>query len=317
MKIRALFCAALLYMACQSAAWADVDFAVNMNRIDVIIDGHTVTTYRYDPGLAKPILFPVLTPSGVRVNRNWPLIKPGGESNDHPHHTGLFFTIDEVNGNKFWGNTEGLPKIVRTATPVMKGGKDSGVLSVVHSWIGIDGRQVLEEKRTMTFITEEGGYAVDFDITLTAVDSTVVFGDTKEGMFAIRTAEWLREDSGTGRYLSSRGGTSSADIWGRRAEWVALQGSNAGKAAGIAILNHPSSTNFPTFWHARNYGLFSANPLGQYAFEQGTKAESPTYYRLTLKPGESAPFRFRMVIFDGEHTKEALAKEYQAYSSGK
>ena len=37
----------------------------------------------------------------------------------------------------------------------------------------------------------------------------------------------------------------------------------------IAIIDHPQNPNYPTFWHARGYGLFAANPLGEKIFTNG------------------------------------------------
>eukprot|EP01050_Picozoa_sp_SAG11_P034008 SAG11_NODE_11823_length_736_cov_1.474097_2_plen_164_part_01 len=48
---------------------------------------------------------------------------------------------------------------------------------------------------------------------------------------------------------------------------------------------------YPTFWHARGYGLFAANPLGQAALTDGRLA-----LNLTLEPDESATFRHRLAI---------------------
>jgi len=55
--------------------------------------------------------------------------------------------------------------------------------------------------------------------------------------------------------------------------------------------------NYPTFWHARGYGLFAANPLGERIFTNGK-----SYKDLQLKKGESVIFRFRIVIDEGAKT---------------
>ncbi len=65
----------------------------------------------------------------------------------------------------------------------------------------------------------------------------------------------------------------------------------------VTIIDHPANVNYPTFWHARGYGLFAANPLGEKVFTNGT-----SYTNLSLKPGESVTFRFRMVIDNGAKT---------------
>ena len=82
-------------------------------------------------------------------------------------------------------------------------------------------------------------------------------------------------------------------------------------------MNHPSSTNFPTFWHARDYGLFSANPLGQTYFQKARKEETPEPYELTLQKGESALFRFEMIFYDGTRNKEDMEQKYRVYRENK
>ena len=165
----------------------------------------------------------------------------------------------------------------------------------------------------MKFIPGEAETAIDFTISLTALEK-VEFGDTKEGMFAIRVAHQLREKDYTGTYLSSNGDQGEQNVWGRRAEWVKLEGQIDSTDVGIAILNHPESTNYPTFWHARGYGLFAANPLGQFAFEKTRKVENPTRFALTLEKGQSALFKFLMIIYDGARTPEQIQARFAAYT---
>lgn len=165
----------------------------------------------------------------------------------------------------------------------------------------------------MVFRPGENEYAIDFSLELTAQDTEVVFSDTKEGMFAIRVAHWLRENE-TGEYLSSNGDRTEKNVWGRRARWVRLEGEKDEKTIGIAIFNHPASVNYPTYWHARGYGLFAANPLGQYAFEKGRKQANPQPFQLTLQPGQSAHFGFSLVVYEGHRTKEQLQQQFERFA---
>ncbi len=298
----------------RAAASTRVEFEPADNEIKVRIGGAHVTSYLFQNTLTKPSLYPIKTPSGVVLNRNFPLVKVEGETKDHPHHVGIFFTYDEVNGQGFWNNTKTPPQIKHVKTTATEAGADRGKLSTLSHWVAKDGETVvMEEARSMTFAALQDGYSIDFQIELTA-KIKVEFGDTKEGMFAIRTADWLKEKGGTGKYLSSDGKQTSKEIWGRRAPWVALEGKNEDKAVGIVILNHPSSVNYPTFWHAREYGLFSANPLGQEAFEKANKVANPKALHLTLEPGQSAHFRFLVMVYDGTRTKDELEAQFQKYA---
>ena len=136
----------------------------------------------------------------------------------------------------------------------------------------------------------------------------------------MRLEPWLTESQdkkyplGTGRYLSSNGDETEKDSWGKRAQWIRIEGEKDGKAVGIATLNHPTSVNYPTYWHNRGYGCFAANPLGQLTFQKGRKVENPKAFNLTLEPGESTILRFRVIIYDGPRTKEQLDREFAKYA---
>jgi len=248
-----------------------VTFVPGDNKIDVMIGEKHFTSYLYGHELAKPILFPVRTLSGIMVNRGYPLVEIEGESKKYPHHKGLWFAYRYVNDDDFWLDPASPAHIKHVEVTEMAGGVGKGSLSTVIHWIGKSGRVLLEEKRKMVFCADEDEYAIDFSMDLKAVDTKVVFKDTKEGMFAIRVAHWLKESGGTGKYLNCNGQETESQVWGRRARWVRLQGEKDGKIIGIAILSHPTSVDYPTYWHGRGNGLFSANPLGQYTFQKSQK----------------------------------------------
>ncbi|MHC4396343.1 MAG: putative oxidoreductase C-terminal domain-containing protein [Planctomycetota bacterium] len=318
-----------------------VEFIKGKDKIDVVVGNKYFTSYRYggkaykkigdnthDYGfLAKPVLHPVYSPSGIMVNRSYPLGKIKGESNDHPHHVGIFFTYGsegEINGDDFWGQTgASSSQIKHVKVTEMTGGAGKGKLSTVMNWTGENGNVLLEENRDMIFYAGENEYVIDFNIDLTAQDNKVVFRDTKEGMLGIRVAPFLRETAGsnwvkgvtgTAEYLSSNGERQEKNIWGKRARWVRLQGKKDDKTVGFVIFNHPTSVNYPPYWHARGYGLFAANPLGQFAFQKGRKIENPQPFNFTLEPGQTAHFEFRMVIYEGDRTKEQLERQFEDFA---
>jgi hypothetical protein len=48
-----------------------------------------------------------MSPSGTHLTRQVPLVKGvEGESDDHPHHIGFWFTHGDVNGKDFWHKPE-------------------------------------------------------------------------------------------------------------------------------------------------------------------------------------------------------------------
>jgi hypothetical protein len=312
-----------LYAAAFSACSARdpmVKFAQTQDGVDVLIGNACVTTWLFRPDMAKPVLYPVRTRSGLVLTRRFPLEKAEGESSDHPHHTGLFFAFDGVNGmqrDRFWRAVKPPPQIRPVKITELKEGRGKGALSVTCDWRGDSGRTVLVEDRRMVFSAAGNGYAIDFTIRLTAADSAVVFEDTKEGLFAVRVADWMNEKDGSGRYLNSRGGETETGVWGERAEWVRLEAEKGEDRAGIAIFSHPETVNHPVYWQARAYGLFSADPLGQLDFQKALKIEDPRPFGLVLQPGQSALFRFLFFVYDGSMTKDELDAVYQVYSARK
>jgi len=312
----------------------NVEFVKGDNKIDVMIGRKLFTSYLYDSKQTKPVLVPLRTLSGIEVNRRYPLVKTEGASTDHVHHVGIFFAVDEVNGTNFWNNAAPPPQIKHTEITEMTGGTGRGKLSAVMHWIDDSGQVLLEEKRSMVFLAgeHEDEYAIDFSMDLTAKVPKVLFEDIEEGMFAIRVADCLRESgskqmlrpgqplpkesiSGTGMYFSSNGDETAKKIWGKRARWVALQGVREGKLVGVAILNHPASINYPTYWHVRNYGLFSANPLGQGDFQRQSKyKKNPVLpLRLSIEQGETVHLRFLVIIYEGIRTQEQIEERFREF----
>ncbi|HUW19102.1 MAG TPA: PmoA family protein [Sedimentisphaerales bacterium] len=314
---------------------AKVELIKGDNKVDVQINGKPFTTYLWGDQAPKPVLVPVRTPSGIEVTRRYPLTKLEGGTDDHLHHVGIFFTVDGVNGTKFWNTVEPPPQIRHRGIKEITGGTNSGKLVTTSQWVDKSGKVVLEDERTMVFLAGggESEYAIDFSLDLTAMVDKVVFEDTEEGVFAIRVADCLREKGpkeflqpgqpapeesikGTGVYMSSNGDVTAKQAWGKRARWMVLQGVKDGKVVGVAVFNHPASINYPTYWHVRNYGLFSANPLGQGDFQRQSKyKKNPVIpLRLTLKKGEKAHFRFLVVVYEGIKTKEDLEERFKEFA---
>jgi hypothetical protein len=308
--MRMLFTAVILLLTATCMAGTDVKLVQDANKINILVGGNLFTTYQYGSELTKPILYPINSPSGILLTRHFPFEIVPGESNDHPHHMGIFFAYDKVNNDGFWNNRISPPQIKHIKTTKM----ENGQLSTISHWDSNSGRTLLEEKRDMIFYAQPNQYTIDFNITLIAQDEKIVFSDTKEGLFALRVADWMTEAKGTGQYLDSKGNIGEPNIWAKKAEWVRLEAVKDGKTIGVAIFDHPKSSLFPTYWHARAYGLFAANPFGQLDFLKGRNVENPQPLNFTLKPGQSAVFRYRLIIYEGEKTPEQLEKEFQKFA---
>lgn len=291
-------------------------------RVDVLVGGQPFTSYLHPATLEKPVLYPIRSARGVIVTRGYPLEPRAGEPADHPHHVGHWFNFGDVNGFDFWGHSSATPasqrpkmgSIVHTATVRASSGAGRGELLVRADWRLPDASVLLREDTRFVFAGGPSRRAIDRETTWTAAGRAVTFNDTKEGAFGIRVARGLELPStkpgagGTGRYFGSDGTTGEA-VWGTRGPWMALTGTVEGAPVTLAILDHPSNHGAPTYWHARGYGLFAANPFGRHAFDP--KQPTATF---TLQPGQSMTFRHRILVNDGVLSADDLRREHTAFA---
>ncbi len=297
------------------------------NRIDVLIGGKIFTSYCWPENVYKPILYPVYTSSGTEITRGFPLRPREGERNDHIHQVGIWLNYGKVNGLDFWGNGSrgfkepGGGEIRHLKIESTAEGNNEAILCTVESWLNPGGRELLSEKTEYHFIAKGSLRIIDRITTLKAADTTVLFSDTKEGMFGIRVSRQLElplnesvvlldaegkpssqkvsaARGATGDYRSSKGAIGEA-VWGTRAEWMDLYGTIGQEKISLVICDHPKNPGYPTYWHARGYGLFAANPLGWSDFTKGKEK-----FNFTLKPGEAATFRYRVIISSGSHLND-------------
>jgi len=281
-------------------------------KIDIDVAGKPFTTFYSGADANKPYLAPLRSASGKIVTRHFPMEKVEGESRDHLHHRGLWFSYDDVNGIKFWENDPSYkhPNMGRIVTMQadLKDGNASKTLKTVFNWNDPSGKTLLVESRTMTFSGNATLRTIDFDITLTASEK-VVFGDTKEGAFAIRLADALTEKKGSGKMVNAEGLEGMKDVWGKRSNWVDYSGTLDGEQLGVAIFDHPSNPGHPVYWHARDYGLFALNPWGRHAFDPSAEES-----HATVPAGGSLRFRWRVVIHPGDAASAHIADLYRRYA---
>lgn len=293
-------------------------------RVDVLVGGQPFTSYIFPETVKKPVLYPLRTAKGTIVTRGFPLEPRPGEARDHPHQVGYWLNYGNVNNIDFWGNSDAVKQTPKLGTIRHRkitratSGKDRGELDVEMDWLTADGKPLLHENTRFIFRAGPDLRVVDRITTLTAQDTRVVFNDDKEGMLGLRVARALeqpskksqadasgKETSGSnntpnGLYRSSEGRTGD-DVWGTRARWVTLTGKVGQEEVTLAILDHPKNPGYPTYWHARGYGLFAANPLGQKVFSKGKEE-----LKLTLEPKQSATFRYRLLILSGTTTPDRM-----------
>jgi hypothetical protein len=277
--------------------------------IRVELDGKPFTAFRTDSRV--PYCAPLMSASGAVLTRHWPM-EDGfdGEEKDHPHHRAFWMSHGNVNGHDFWAWQFGKdPRIELRKVGEIK--KDA--FTVELAWTA-GGATHLTETRSYAFRKIDARTTmIDFRSTLTAADGDAVFGDTKEGFFAIRVDRTLRQKGPTAKgAIADSEGRQDGATWGKRSGWVAFTGPDEkGEPAVIAVLDHPSNLRHPTWWHARDYGLLAANPFGIHDFE-GKKDK--TLGQHVLKKGESLSFRYGVVLHHGGLDSAKLAERWTEFA---
>ncbi len=220
---------------------------------------------------------------------------------DHPHHKGVWFSIDEVNEVKFWAEA-GRIRPIKTTIDVAKG--ESAQLTQVNHWLNADETPMLEETTRVRFFADR---TMAFEFELKAQGKAVHFADTKEGLFGIRLPNSMREFSKGGPVSNADGLKTTAECWGKTSPWVDYAGSVGQRQLAVTIFDHPENFR-KSRYHVRDYGLFSVSPLGNKAYTNGAEPEAP----VTLEPGQSMKLRYglnvRAYAGDNNGAKEAYGR---------
>lgn len=289
---------ATLITLATSNAFSEFRF-VEENGTHFLHDGKTlITAFRTD--YRVPYLYPLTSPSGANIARHWPMEDDATtEEKDHPHHRGLWFSHGDVNGYDFWAGMVGKKDaVIRTDSIYPEKMKTSASIIAKLTWLG-DGKELLRETRSQEFTRPDPKtLRINYSSTLVALADEVTFGDTKEGVFAIRTDRTLRVNGREAKAtLTNSNGETNASAWGKRAAWAAYSGPDElGQPIVVAIIDNPGSFRHPTHWHARDYGLLAANPFGIHDFE---KKKDKTIGKHVLSKDSFIKFSYTVIIHQG------------------
>lgn len=302
-----------------------VSFTRQGDTIRVVIGNKPFTTYHFDPKTAKAYLQPLRDANGIIVTRGFPIGDAIPVAHQHdpdvePHQRAMYFGHGNINGYDFWGeevfakyygpgDASRYGRMVFRKIDEMRGGHSSGTIRAIFDLEGADHKPFAQETQQFTFQGDEKSRNIDCQIVIHANHGPVKFGDTKEGSFAIRLAPEL--DAPTGTMVDSEGRQGEAQIWGKRANWVNVDGVINGQTLGVAIFDSPKSFRHPTYWHARGYGLLAANPFGLSFFLRDPKRNGSD----TVLAGKSIDFQYHVLIHDGNYKQAHVAEQYNRYGA--
>jgi len=329
---RNLFGSFLFFVSTMTFAQEKLDIHVSSSakpgQIVVTAGGKPFTSFLYPDSLEKPVLYPIYAPDEEIITRGFPIESRPNESTDHPHHIGLWLNYENVNGLDFWNNSYAIPAEkkssygwIKTNSEIeTKSGREG---SIIYSANWEDQKKnILLKELTQYIFTAYADKRIIDRITTLIAQQDISFTDSKDGLLGLRVTHELELPSAqpkqftdnkgnvttvapnaqvTGNYLTSEGKQGDS-AWGTRARWCMLYGKKNNDTISIVIIDHPHNPGYPTYWHARGYGLFAANPLGEKIFSNGKETLD-----FKLKKGSPVTFRYRIVIASGKKRLEESA----------
>ena len=272
---------------------------------------------------SRPIFYPLLSPTGRPLTRNWPMVKDvKGEATDHPHQKSAWFAhgdiiaegievkhpLKNIKGFDFWDENPGAGKVVCTKVEIKSRAKDHLVVVTKNDWVDMDGKKILEETRTFHVYKVHGAWLIVVDSDLFASVATLVFQDTKEGAFGVRVNESIKGKAGT--ITNAEGKLGEKECWGQPSAWCDYSGTIDGKTAGIAILCDPTNP-YPSCMHVRAYGLMAANPFGR--DKSGFPAMKGRDDLVRLAKDAHLHFRYGILLHDGDAAAGQVAEAYRDF----
>jgi hypothetical protein len=273
--------------------------------IVVMVDDREFTTYRFGQEQKYPFFHPVTGPVSGETLTTF-------DQEPFPHHSSLFVSLDNVQSEgvergNYWQPRADLTTghiLSRNAEIVSQDGKRV-VLRDRTDWVvPAAGQHQLSDTRTVTISAPSPGIRLmDFEIVLEAARD-VVLQPSGHSFFAVRMrpelavgcrkrgAEWA--DLGTGVLVDSLGNRNEEGTQKKSADWCAAYGTLNGATEGVAVIQHSQNSMYPAKWLTRDYGFMSPTPF---------TFDGPT----PLKAGEKLAFRYRVVIFTGDHEQADIA----------
>ena len=318
------FAGAMLISSFAYAAGESVQLQREGTHINVIVGGKAFTTYYFDPSVAKPYFMPLRSAEGTIITRGFPIGNKVPAADEHdpdlePHQRPMYFGHGNVDGIDFWGEAlypkwsddSVFGRTVMAKIEEVKGGADSGTLRALFHLVGPSGRVIADETQSFVFSGDAQTRIIDCEFVITANHGApVTLGDTKEGTFALRLVKALNVPPGN--MVNSKGAVGEKEVWGKRADWVDYDGKVGNEDVGVAIFDSPKSFRHPTYWHARGYGLFAANPFGIREFTNNPNNDGSW----TIRQNKSLAFRYRVFIHHGDYKQAHVAEAYERYAAG-
>jgi len=271
---------------------------LNQARVIIRWQNLPLTAYRANPAAKYPYFYPVNGPvSGLSLTSESAL--------PYPHHRGLWFGCDPLNGGNYW--SDGSLDRGQVKSVDLKLGettKQSAEILDRCDWIRKDAPSPLQDERKFTVtVLNDRLWTIDADLKITARQD-VSIKKAKHSFFAIRAAADISPPYG-GTLINSEGGTGAKGTYGKEAKWCGYFGKRSLRpelVEGITVMTHPKNP-FRPVWFTREYGHLSPSPFN--FLDKPWK----------LPRGKSIQLKYRVALHAGDPQEAQLDKVYKQWLS--
>ena len=293
----------LAAFSCPAAApQVGTNFGVEQktDRLIITCGGRLVAHYVFrDDQILRPYFAHIHTPGGIQVTRRHPPVANQDATDHDTMHPGLWLGWGNVNGHDFWRNKARIEHIEFTEPPQVR---DNALTFAVRNRFVASAETVCEQLCRYRLEQVQAGYLLSFDFEFRALDKDFYLGSQDEAGLGVRVATALTVKSG-GTIKDADGRLNEQQVRGSTARWCDYGGRFDGRDVGVTLMPHPANSR-PAWYHARDYGFVTANPLERQFDEKAPPSKT------WVKPGRPYRLRFGVFIHEGEVDIEAAYKRY-------
>jgi hypothetical protein len=276
------------------AASQKVTAEIKKDQVVINVDGTLFTCYKFAHTQKYPYFWPVNGPlSGKSITTE--------TSDPYPHHHSLFFGCDRVNGANYWQDVNERGQILSQGPKIAQAAGECIVITDTCLWKQPGKEPVIEDQRRIKICApSEKLRIIDFQITVTPLVDIEIL-KTNHSLFSARVVPELSVQSG-GTLLNAQDNTSEKGTFGIESPWCDYSGTREGITEGIAILQNPQNSGYPSKWFTRDYGFFSPTPM---YWLEGDK--------LNLAKGEKQTLEYRVLVHAGDSKTANIAELFNQY----
>ena len=304
----------IVAFGCKSDPSQSVRAVAGVDHISVQVNGEEFTSYLFGAEHKYPFYYPVNGPQSGRSVTTW-------DQDPYPHHSSLYVSLDwvqseNVERGNYWQPRHELEtgQVFSRNPQILENEGKRVVLRDDTDWIvPATGTRHFRETRTVKIWAPSATVRImDFEFDFDVLKDLSI-RPTGHSFFSARMRpeiavgcmdhgpEWA--PLGTGTIIDSEGNRDEKETREKFSEWAAYYGDNNGVTEGLAIIQHPDNSYYPAQWVMRDYGFFSPSSF--------TFNKEP----VEMKAGQKLSFKYRVVVFSGDHEEANIAGWYEDFVS--